>query len=105
MSEHPPFRLPTITDSREEPEAAACEPRIGVTLEEAAIVAAIHGLRRRAEELRERIAGADDDERGRLASQLEALRVDRAELERRREQASRRKMQMLGHLPDDVELL
>ncbi len=81
----------------------SCEPKVGVTREEAAIVAAIHQLRNRVDGVRRRLDDAEGPERDRLARELDALRAERTELERRREAAFRSKMIMLGHLPEDDE--
>jgi hypothetical protein len=62
----------------------------------------MHALRVRALELRAELAAAPEPRRRELGLELEALRGRRRQLERRREQAFRRKMVMLGHLPESA---
>ena len=107
MSEKTSTELPMIGTHPIDDEVAACSPKIYVSNEEKAILAAMRNLRDRALELRSRIdAAATDRQRSPLESELAELRAQRAELAVRREQAFKRKMIMLGHIPpdDDVQL-
>ena len=62
-------------------------------------------LRDQAVELRGRLKkAASDDERNRIESELAELRSQRSDLAIRREQAYKRKMIMLGHIPPDDEV-
>lgn len=62
-------------------------------------------LRDRAVELRRSLKETDSvDERSRIEKELAELRAQRSDLAIRREQAYRRKMIMLGHLPPDEEV-
>jgi len=99
-------RLPVI-GSVAEPECGdSCGTKAWVSLEESAILAALHALRRRADEVRGLIEEASPAERPELEAALDTLRGERTELDRRREAAYRRKMVMLGHLAEDeVDLL
>jgi hypothetical protein len=85
----------------------SCSPKIYVSNEEKTILAAMRELRDRAVELRTALkTTASADERDNLETELAQLRSERADLAIRREQAFKRKMIMLGHLPpdDDVHL-
>ncbi len=106
MKGEPTDRLPVI-GSVAEPECGdSCGTKAWVSLEESAILSALHALRRRADEVRGRIERASPAERPELEAALDALRVERMELDHRREAAYRRKMVMLGHLAEDeIELL
>ncbi len=99
------FELPVFGQAVDETpeEAPSCSPRIYVSNEEAAVVAAMHAVKERATAVREHLAGSlPDDERGRLEAELEDLRRRFSELSIGREAAYRRKMVMLGHLPPDA---
>jgi hypothetical protein len=99
-------RLPVLTQVEDPDRPDACGAKVWVSLEESALVKALHDVRRRVDELRRRLDAASPTERGGLEAELEALRAERVELTLRREAAYRRKMVMLGHLADDeVELL
>lgn len=95
-------RLPVIQEFEgDDQELAACSPRIYVSNEEAAVLGAMRALRERSLELRRALAAADEDKRPPLESELEDLRSTWRTLAKRREEAFRRKMIMLGHLPPD----
>jgi outer membrane protein TolC len=105
MSEKIPESLPMIGTHPMEEETASCAPKIYVSNEEMALLAAMRELRSRAKELRGRIdSGASPDERRELQAQLDELRAQRTDLAARREEAYKRKMIMLGHLPPDDEV-
>jgi hypothetical protein len=81
----------------------SCSPEVYVTNEEAALLAAMRGLKKRAAGIRERLSHRlSDEQRAALLAELEDLRARRIDLARRRDQAYRRKMVMLGHLPPDA---
>jgi 5-methylthioribose kinase len=88
-------------DETEEP---SCSPRVYVSNEEAAVVRAMHDVKARADVLRRRLldAGSASDQGQHLEAELSTLRTQWSELCRRREQAYRRKMVMLGHLPPEA---
>jgi outer membrane protein TolC len=95
--------LPIFDDQPEE--ESSCSPKIYVSNEEKTILAAMRDLRERAVELRERLQGVGSpDDRHRIESELAELRAQRSDLAIRREQAFKRKMIMLGHLPPDEEV-
>jgi hypothetical protein len=99
-------RLPVLAPVEDPDRPDACGAKVWVSLEESALVKALHDVRRRADEVRRRLETASPGERGGLESELEALRAERVELTLRREAAYRRKMVMLGHMADDeIELL
>jgi hypothetical protein len=97
-------RLPVIPEYEgEDQELAACSPRIYVSNEEAAVLGAMRTLRERSLELRRALDSADEGDRPPLESELENLRSRWRALAKRREEAFRRKMIMLGHLPPDED--
>ena len=100
MNDDTPF-LPVINDDDEA--ASGCSPKVYVSNEEAAVLAAMRTLRDRSLELRQELKSADGPERKRLEDALEGLREEWHALADRREEAFRRKMIMLGHLPPDEE--
>ncbi len=105
MSKNTPSDLPVIGSHPIDEEAASCSPKIYISNEEKAILGAMRRLHEKAVELRNRLAEAgSDDERRLIDSELAELRSERAELAVRREQAFKRKMIMLGHLPPDDEV-
>jgi len=104
MDDRDPLRLPIHSQHVEADgdAAPACAPKIYVSNEEASVLREMHALRVRALELRAELAAAPEPRRRELGLELEALRGRRRQLERRREQAFRRKMVMLGHLPESA---
>jgi len=104
MDDRDPVRLPIHSQHGEADGGAApaCAPKIYVSNEEASVLREMHALRARALELRAELAAAPEPRRRELGLELEALRGRRRQLERRREQAFRRKMVMLGHLPESA---
>jgi len=104
MDDRDPVRLPIHSQHGEADGGAApaCAPKIYVSNEEASVLREMHTLRERALELRAELATAPEPRRRELGQELEALRGRRRQLERRREQAFRRKMVMLGHLPESA---
>ena len=101
MSDDPPH-LPVIQSDNDTD--SSCSPKVYVSNEEAAVLAAMRTLRDRSLELRRELESAEGPERKRLAEELEDLRRDWRELTDRREEAFRRKMIMLGHLPPDEDV-
>jgi hypothetical protein len=102
MDEYDLSRLPVHGQgdgAASDDDEASCSPKIYVSNEEATLLAALKDLRERAVEIRNRLKTGGEIDRDELADQLEQLRVQRAELEQRRERAYTRKMVMLGHLP------
>jgi hypothetical protein len=108
MSDSRDLELPVVgQEAKGEASDAApsCSPSAYVTNEEASLLAAMRTLKERAAAVRERIlVSASHDERTILEGELKELRARRTELARRRDQAYRRKMVMLGHLPPDALL-
>jgi hypothetical protein len=97
-------RLPVIPEYEDDDqELAACSPKIYVSNEEAAVLGTMRSLRERSLELRRALASAEEGERPSLESELEELRSTWHALAKRREEAFRRKMIMLGHLPPDED--
>jgi hypothetical protein len=92
--------LPVLDDSHDEP-APVCSPKIYVSNEEAALLAAMRRLRERSLGLRREIKEMETGERGNLEAELHELRGEWRALAERREEAFRQKMIMLGHLPPD----
>ena len=90
--------LPVLDDSQSDP-APVCSPKIYVSNEEAALLAAMRGLRERSLELRRELKGVKTGDRARLETEIDELRVQWKTLAKRREEAFRQKMIMLGHLP------
>jgi hypothetical protein len=94
-----------IFDDQPASDEPSCSPKIYVSNEEKAILAAMRELRERAVAIRDRLAGdLSKKERRHLDTELAELRDRRTELAARREQAFTRKMIMLGHLPPDDEV-
>ena len=83
-------------------EEAGCSPKAYVSNEEKSILATMRALRTEAETIRTQleVAGGDSDRRA-LEARLADLRDRRRQLSQRWEEANRRKMIMLGHLPPD----
>lgn len=96
--------LPIFDDPPDDDEAS-CSPKVYVSNEEKTILDRMRQLRDRAVELRTRLkeTGAGE-ERRRLEDELAELRAQRSDLAIRREQAYKRKMIMLGHLPPDEDV-
>jgi len=92
--------LPVIEDGLDE-EAPVCSPTNYVSNEEAALVAAMRGLREESVVLRRDLKGADPGDRAGLEAELARLREEWRALAKRRERAYVNKMIMLGHLPPD----
>lgn len=104
VKERTSTHLPIFDDQPADDEAS-CSPKVYVSNEEKAILDAMRGLRDKAVDLRRQLksAGSPDD-RARLEAELAELRAQRSDLAIRREQAFKRKMIMLGHLPPDDEV-
>ena len=90
--------LPVLENGPDNP-APACSPKIYVSNEEAALLAAMRRLRERSLELRGTLDETVGEERTRLETELDELREEWRALAKRREEAFRQKMIMLGHLP------
>ncbi len=90
--------LPVIEGPLDE-EAPACSPTNYVSNEEAALLAAMRGLRERSVALRRDLKDADPEDRAGLEAELERLREEWRTLAKRRERAYINKMVALGHLP------
>ena len=90
--------LPVLDDGLDEP-TPVCSPKIYVSNEEAALLAAMRGLRERSLELRREIKETKTTDRAPREAELQDLRRDWGALAKRREEAFRQKMIMLGHLP------
>lgn len=104
MSKNTSTHLP-IFDDPPEGDEPSCSPKVYVSNEESALLDAMRGLRDQAVELRARLKNADNaDDRDRIEAELTELRARRSELAARREEAYKRKMIMLGHLPPDDEV-
>ena len=106
MSDENPTTLPMIGTHPMEEDTASCgAPKVYVSNEEKSILEAMRELRERAVELRARLKELDEgDERSAVETELAELREQRSDLAVRREQAYKRKMIMLGHLPPDDEI-
>jgi chromosome segregation ATPase len=92
--------LPVIQSDIEEAESS-CSPKIYVSNEEAAILAAMRDLRDRSKKIKREMRSAEPESRSRLESEIEEMRAQWKDLATRREKAFVRKMIMLGHLPPD----
>jgi hypothetical protein len=105
MTEKTQESLPMIGTHPIKEEDASCAPKVYVSNEEKTILDAMRELRDRAVELRGQLEGTESpDEKRRIESELAELRAERSSLAIRREQAYKRKMIMLGHLPPDDEV-
>lgn len=105
MSEKISTHLPIFDERPDDETEASCSPKIYVSNEEKTILGAMRKLRDRAVELRRQLDESDtSDDRRRIESELSELRAERSDLAIRREQAFKRKMIMLGHLPPDDEV-
>lgn len=104
VSEKVSTHLPIFDDPPDDDESS-CSPKVYVSNEEKTILDRMRQLRDRAVELRSRLKETDPgDERRQLEAELADLRAQRSDLAIRREQAYKRKMIMLGHLPPDEEV-
>ena len=100
MSNDEPL-LPVIQDDLEVDETPVCSPKIYVSNEEAALLAAMRRMREQSLELKQQLKTAEGGERARLESDLQELRTQWKDLHAQRERAFIQKMIMLGHLPPD----
>ena len=104
MSEKVSTHLPIFDDPTDDDESS-CSPKVYVSNEEKMLLDTMRELRDRAVELRSRLKETDSvDEQSRIEKELAELRAQRSDLAIRREQAYKRKMIMLGHLPPDEEV-
>jgi len=94
-----------IFDDEADDDKSSCSPKVYVSNEEKMLLDTMRQLRDRAVELRSRLKETDSaDESSRIEKELAELRAQRSDLAIRREQAYKRKMIMLGHLPPDEEV-
>jgi hypothetical protein len=93
--------LPVLDNGGFDEPAPVCSPKIYVSNEEAALLAAMRRLRERSLELRRELKDAKIADRARLEAEIDTLRNEWKALAKRREEAFRQKMIMLGHLPPD----
>ena len=93
--------LPVLENPDSEEDLPSCDPKVYVSNEEGALLAAMRDLRDRSLELRKTLESSSPEDRTKLETELEELRNQWRTLARRREQASIRKIIMLGHLPPD----
>jgi len=104
VSEKVSTHLPIFDDKADDDESS-CSPKVYVSNEEKMLLDTMRQLRDRAVELRTRLKETDSvDERSLIEGELAELRAQRSDLAIRREQAYKRKMIMLGHLPPDEEV-
>ena len=107
MSDKVSTHLPIFDDPPDDDDSS-CSPKVYVSNEEKSILDAMRGLRDKAVELKRQLKGVESthDRRG-IEAELVELRAQRSDLVIRRDQAFKRKMIMLGHLPedDDIRLL
>ncbi len=94
-------RVLPVVQSDVADEVPSCSPTIYISNEEATLLAGMRSLREQSAQIREKMATAGPDERSRLESEVEALRLKWKDLAAQRERAFTRKMIMLGHLPPD----
>jgi len=105
MSENTSTHLPIFDEQPDDEDDGDCSPKVYVSNEEKTILDAMRELRDQAVELRKQLKESDSpDEHRRIESELAELRAKRSDLAIRREQAYKRKMIMLGHLPPDDEV-
>ena len=105
VSEKVSTHLPIFDEQPADESESSCSPKVYVSNEEKTILDAMRKLRDRAVELRQQLEVIKDaDDRRRIESELAELRAERSDLAIRREQAFKRKMIMLGHLPPDDEV-
>lgn len=88
-----------VVDPPAEAAGGSCGPKVYVTFEESALLAAMRRTHEEATGVRRELAGAGTDgTRERLERRLDELREQWRTLAARREHAYRRKMVMLGHM-------
>ena len=90
--------LPVVQSDLDESEPS-CSPKIYVSNEEVALLDEMRRLRERSMEVKKAMRDADPEQRSRLESEVEEMRVQWKDLATQREKAFVRKMIMLGHLP------
>ena len=104
MSDKASTHLPIFDDPPDDDDSS-CSPKVYVSNEEKSILDAIRGLRDQAVELKRQLKSVESTEdRRSIEAELAELRVQRSDLIIRRDQAFKRKMIMLGHLPEDDEV-
>ena len=94
--------LPVIQTDLDEGEPS-CSPKIYVSNEEAALLAAMRDLRDRSSKLKKEMRNAKPERRSQLESEVEEMRAKWKGLSAQREKAFVRKMIMLGHLPPEAD--
>ena len=104
MSDKVSTHLP-IFDDPPDGDDSSCSPKVYISNEEKTILNAMRALRDQAIELKRQLKSVEStNDRRSIEAELAGLRAQRSELAIRREQASKRKMIMLGHLPEDDEV-
>ena len=104
MSDKVSTHLP-IFDKQPDDNDSSCSPKVYISNEEKTILDAMRGLRDQALELKRQLKSIESTEdRRSIEAELAELRAQRSDLAIRRDQASKRKMIMLGHLPEDDEV-
>jgi len=104
VSDKASTHLPIFDDPPDDDDSS-CSPKVYVSNEEKSILDAIRGLRDQAVELKRQLKSVESTEdRRSIEAELAELRVQRSDLIIRRDQAFKRKMIMLGHLPEDDEV-
>jgi len=99
-ADKPSFPILGQGETDDADETAACSPKIYVSNQEAALLAAMREVKARGRAIRDTLADPEAAaDRPALETELEALRCEWRELDRRRDLAFRTKMVMLGHLP------
>ena len=94
-----------IFDDQPDDDDSSCSPKVYVSNEEKTILDAMRGLREQAVELKQQLKNVESAEDHRsIEEELARLRAQRSDLAIRRDQAFKRKMIMLGHLPEDDEV-
>ena len=84
---------------------SSCSPKVYISNEEKTILDAMRNLREQAVGLKRQLKSVESaDDRCKIEAELAELRTRRSDLAIRREQASKRKMIMLGHLPEDEDI-
>ena len=95
-------QLPVIQTDLDEGEPS-CSPKIYISNEEAALLAAMRDLRDRSSKLKKEMRNAEPERRSQLESEVEEMRAEWKGLSAQREKAFVRKMIMLGHLPPESD--